>query len=241
MLRNSIIFVLDHPKNPENIGLAARAMANFGFMRLRLVAPEGLDHARRIARHGAAVVEQAQVYDTLEQALADLTVVLTTTGLKELVGEEPLLPGPAARWLAESSQAGPVGLLFGCERIGLTAAQVLMGDRICRVPTWADCPSMNLSHAVGLFAWELNQATGSVGSLPAEPPATWAEKRLALDKLDQALQALELKPEGRRQALLLGLKEFLDRRAMSQGDAKYVLQGLNLLIKRLGEWKPGGQ
>jgi tRNA/rRNA methyltransferase len=128
-----------------------------------------------------------------------------------------------------------VGLLFGCERIGLTAAQVRLGDRICRVPTWPDCPSMNLSHAVGLFAWELNQAAGSVGELPAEPPATWAEKRLALDKLGQALQALELRPEGRRQALLLGLKEFLDRRAMSQGDAKYVLQGLNLLIKRLVE------
>jgi tRNA C32,U32 (ribose-2'-O)-methylase TrmJ len=102
MQRENIIFVLDHTRNSENIGLAARAMANFGFTRLRLVAPEHLDKAERVARHGGGVVAKAEIFETLEQALSDLTLVLATTGLKELVGEEPLLPGPAAGLLAAS-------------------------------------------------------------------------------------------------------------------------------------------
>jgi tRNA/rRNA methyltransferase len=163
--------------------------------------------------------------------------VAATTGLKELVGEEPRLPGEAARELAQASHAGRVGVLFGCERVGLSAEQVALAQRRVRIPTFADCPSMNVSHAVAVMAWELHQASGQVGSHPAEPPATFAEQQIVMAKLEAALKALPYGPEGRRRSLLGGMKEFLDRRAMSRGDAQYLFRGLNLLVKRLEEGK----
>lgn len=235
MNRDNLFFILDHPAKPENIGMASRAMANFGLKGLRLVEPAGLDVAQRVARHGGFVVEGAQVFPTLESALEDLTLVVATTGLKELVGEEPLLPPQAAGQAAAASDAGRVGIVFGCERIGLTRAQVGLAERVCRVPTFPECPSMNLSHAVCLFAWELHRASGEVGTMPPEPPATWGEKRAVHAKVDEVLRLVRWEPEARRLSLEAGIKEFLERRAMSTGDAKYVMKALNLVIGHLKE------
>lgn len=81
---NNIYFILDHPKTGENIGLAARTLANFGFKHLRLVRPKGLDKAPRVARGGETVLKKAAAFSTLEEALADLNLVIGTSGLKLL-------------------------------------------------------------------------------------------------------------------------------------------------------------
>src|SRR5258708_13231503 len=143
MKLDHIYFIVDHTQTAQNIGMAARAMANFGFSRIRLVDPKFMDRAKRVARYGHMVVEKAERFNGLEEAIADLGLVLGTTGNPSLQGEECLSPAQAAEELAGFSTKAKVGLLFGPESRGLTRAQLALCDRISSVPTDQECVSTN--------------------------------------------------------------------------------------------------
>jgi len=172
--------VLVEPTLPENVGAAARALANFGLTDLRLVAPafeRGADHPRALAAaaHGDAVLRAARTYPTLAAALADRRRVWATTAR---VPELPLpAVGPralgAALRAAEAEGAAPA-VVFGPERTGLRHADIALADAIATVPTDPACPSLNLGVAVALVAWERAAAAGeppSTGPLPASREA----------------------------------------------------------------------
>lgn len=170
--------VLVEPSLPENVGAAARVMANFGLRDLRLVAPEHPpDHPRAVAAatHGEGVLAAARVYDTLPAALADRRHVWATTARpKELP-----LPAYGPRALgealvaAEAEGAAPA-VLFGPERTGLRYEHLVHAAALVHVPTDPVCPALNLAQAVALVSWERWAAAGA-GTPPlnggAPPPA----------------------------------------------------------------------
>src|SRR5215207_7912919 len=132
------VVILVEPQLGDNIGAVARAMANFGLSRLRLVKPrDGWPNPRAwVAASGAdRVLDEAQLHDTLEQAIADLNFVLATTArahdqAKPVVGAEE-----AARVMFPRVAAGEsVGLLFGRERYGLENQEVALADQIITLP-----------------------------------------------------------------------------------------------------------
>ncbi|MDP2313788.1 MAG: RNA methyltransferase, partial [Pseudomonadota bacterium] len=150
--------VLVEPSLPENVGAAARALANFGMTDLRLVSPvASADHPRAIAAaaHGVAVLRAARTFPTLAEALADRRRVWATSARRPelpLPTLDPRALGAALR-RAEADDAAPA-VVFGPERTGLRYEHFARVDAIVSVPTDPACPSLNLGLAVGIVAWE---------------------------------------------------------------------------------------
>ena len=147
--------VLVRPQLGENIGKAARAMLNFGLTELRLVAPrDGWPNpsAGPAAAGADLVLEQARIFDTLADAVADCAHVYATTVRKRGVTKPVVTPEEAARAILRD--AGRSAIVFGPERSGLETEEVALARTILTVPINPDFGSLNLAQAVILCAYE---------------------------------------------------------------------------------------
>jgi tRNA/rRNA methyltransferase len=166
-------FVLHRPRSSQNIGAAARALANTGAGALWTVEPLGFDRtqAAKLAAGAGEVLDSMRVVRTLEEAVEDCVDVVMTTGR---VVPGALDPRAAARRLLEAP--GEAALVFGDEVNGLTNRELRRANAIATIPT-AQKSSLNLAQAVLVFGYEVLLARGSV---PATPPP---EQLLADEKL----------------------------------------------------------
>ncbi len=172
------IIVLVRPQLGENIGKAARAMLNFGLTEMRLVAPrDGWPNpAAGPAASGADVVlERAQVFDTVAEAVADCAHVYATTVRKRGLVKPVVTPEVAAREIREA--AGRCAILFGPERAGLESDDVALARTILTVPINPEFGSLNLAQAVILVAyeWSKGETLASPPKTNLDPPAPQAE------------------------------------------------------------------
>lgn len=160
--------ILSHPQLGENIGAAARAMANFGLTDLRLVTPRhGWPDAKAIAMAAGAakVAEEARVFATLREALGDVNLIYATTARDRGITKEVLTPAEAAKRLRAASARGEKpAILFGNERAGLDNDEISLCDCVITIPT-AHFASINLGQAVLLTAYEWFRANDTT------PPA----------------------------------------------------------------------
>jgi tRNA/rRNA methyltransferase len=156
------------PRNPLNIGAAARAMSNFGFTSLRLVAP--YDVAWREARSAvgaAAVLERAEVFETLAAAVADCALVVGTTSIGHRALEHPLRRLEyGGRLLRRHLAGGRAALLFGSEKFGLSNEDLAHCHWLIRIPTREAHGSMNLGQAVALCLYELVRDARAAAAQP---------------------------------------------------------------------------
>lgn len=153
----SPVFILVAPQMGENIGAAARVMGNFGLERLRLVAPrDGWPNETAITMAvGSPVMDRIEVFDTLEEAIGDLSVLYATTARpRDMI--KPVLTGREAMSEARGHvEAGSgVGVLFGGERAGLPNEAVARSNAILTLPVEPGFASLNLAMAVGICAHE---------------------------------------------------------------------------------------
>jgi TrmH family RNA methyltransferase len=147
--------VLCQPRNPLNIGAAARAISNFGFRHLRVVNPYDLAFREAVsAVGGAPVLQSAELLESVAEAVQDCTLVVGTTaiGHRELL--QPLLTLAQAAPVM-SANHGPVALLFGSEKFGLTNDELAFCHHLIHIPTTPQTPSMNLGQAVAVCLYEL--------------------------------------------------------------------------------------
>jgi tRNA/rRNA methyltransferase len=153
--------VLVSTRNPLNIGAAARAMSNFGFLRLRVVNP--YDAAFREARSavGAAkVLTRAKAYESVAEAVADCVLVVGTTAGCDRELQHPLRRlEQGSRIIRKQLASGRVALLFGSEKRGLSNADLSHCHWLMRIPTSEQNFSMNLGQAVALCLYELIRAS----------------------------------------------------------------------------------
>ena len=153
----NVAIVLHRTRHPENIGAAARAIRNMGIGQLVIVDPQNCDLTKicRLATHAALdVVEQMEVCDTLEEALADFNFVIGTTarlGGQRKVVSSPSKLGPK---LFSISQENRIAILFGPEDRGLTNVDIRFCDILVNIPT-AEFSSLNLAQAVMIICYEL--------------------------------------------------------------------------------------
>jgi TrmH family RNA methyltransferase len=171
--KDNLRVVLVSTRNPLNIGASARAMANFGFSRLRVV--NAYDVAFREARSavGAApLLQAAEDYDSLADALADCRLVVGTTSVGHRELQHPIRRLEfGARAIRGALARGPVALLFGSEKFGLTNDELSHCHWLMRIPTVASDLSMNLGQAVALCLYELSRnARAAAGSAPKTLP-----------------------------------------------------------------------
>lgn len=155
--------ILVEPQLGQNIGMVARAMLNSGWTRLRLVNPrDGWPNSEAVAASSGAltVIENAVVFDTTAEAVADLQKVYATTARLRDMTNRVLTPKVAAPEMYGYAESGlTTGILFGPERTGLTNDDVSLADTIIEVPLNPSFKSLNLSQAVLLVAYEWFQLT----------------------------------------------------------------------------------
>jgi tRNA/rRNA methyltransferase len=191
---NPPVFVLIRPQLGENIGKAARAMLNFGLAEMRLVSPrDGWPNpsAGPAAAGADMVLENAQLFASTAEAVADCAHVYATTVRKRGVTKPVATPAEAAGEVHR--QQGRSAILFGPERSGLETDDVALARTIVTVPINPEFPSLNLAQAVILMAYEWSKGTDL--AMPPEeellPPAPQEE----LDGLIAHFDAL-LEPKG---------------------------------------------
>lgn len=160
--------VLISPRNPLNIGAAARAMSNFGFSEMRLVNPYAVAFREaRSAVKAHAVLEQAREYPTVAEAVADCALVVGTTAIGPRVLEHPLRRLEyGGKLIAKKMGAAPVGLLFGSEKFGLSNEDMSHCHWLMRIPTREEHGSMNLGQAVAVCLYEIIRSPAAVKTVP---------------------------------------------------------------------------
>ncbi len=175
---DALRIVLVSPRNPLNIGAAARAMSNFGFTHLRLVKPYDLAFKEaRSAVRSRYILEQAQVYESLSDAIADCTLVAGTTAVGHRDLHVPLHRLEAAgKILGEHLLSSKAALLFGSEKFGLSNEDMSHCNWLLRIPTRVEHGSMNLGQAVAICLYELRRSDAAAEQRFAPSQAASAEE-----------------------------------------------------------------
>jgi TrmH family RNA methyltransferase len=231
--------VLVRPRNPLNIGAAARALANFGFRNLALVAAyDPVWQEARSAIGAGEVIQSARAVSDLVEAVADCTLVVgTTTGSRRTLDREPMPLTDLTERLRELPAHHRAALLFGSEKTGLSNEQLSFCHLLVRIPTTANCPSMNLGQAVAVCCYELARAAGFPKAKPPVPaPASPPASAQSLEHvLDRAVRLLEragyFTPKGRG-AQTVKLRQLL----LGLGLNNYEVRVLGGVLAQL-EWK----
>jgi tRNA/rRNA methyltransferase len=238
MLAPSII--LSHPQLGENIGAAARAMANFGLADLRLVNPRhGWPDAKAMAMAAGAanVVEEARVFATLREAVADLNVVYATTARERGITKDVLTPAEAARRLRmASARREKVGILFGNERAGLDNDEISLSDCVITIPT-AHFASINLGQAVLLTAYEWFRAADVTPPVrlehgPIHRKPTRAELLDLFDHLERELKESGfLFPPEKRETMVRAIRATIHRVRLTYQEVQ-TLRGMIVALAK---------
>jgi tRNA/rRNA methyltransferase len=201
-----------------NLGATARVMRNMGLSDLVLVAPEADPADRRALRrstHGESILRQARRAADLGEAVADcLLVVGTSARTGGLVRRQSV--GPPEEVMAgvvEVLAAGPVALVFGPERTGLTNSEVTRCHHLIHIPAAPDYRALNLAQAVAICLYELRRAwLRHAGAVPgAEPAAPFADQERMFEHLRQALEAVHFLYGAKADALMHALRHLLGR------------------------------
>ncbi|WEK44426.1 MAG: RNA methyltransferase [Candidatus Sphingomonas colombiensis] len=185
------VIVLVRPQLAENIGKAARAMLNFGLVEMRLVTPrDGWPNALAgpVASGADIVLERAQLFDSVADAVADCAHVYATTVRKRGVTKPVVTPEVAAREIRGASERSAI--LFGPERAGLETDDVALARKILTVPINPEFGSLNLAQAVILVAyeWSKGEALASPPTTDLAPPAPHEELEGMMGQLDGMLE-----------------------------------------------------
>jgi TrmH family RNA methyltransferase len=184
--------VLVSPRNPLNIGAAARAMSNFGFFELRLVNPyEVAFREARSAVKSQRVLDEAREFPTLAEAVADCSLVVGTTSRGPRALEHTLRRlETAGRLIAKKLSTAPVALLFGSEKFGLSNEDLSHCHWLLRIPTREEHGSMNLGQSVAVCLYEIMRqpaAARATKLTPRHPPAPAADLERLTTRLEEIL------------------------------------------------------
>lgn len=190
-----ISIILVRPRNPQNIGAAARAMGNFGFEDLRLVNPWDPTWQEAKSAVGASpILKKAKVFNTIEEAAKDANILIATTALKNRKPFQQILTLNKIESFIKENKNQKVALLFGSEKTGLNAEDIDKADYILNIPTTAKVPSINLAQAVILCCWEFSKNDLKTPRTNIKKSATIKEKEIALNNLLLLTDKLDLPP-----------------------------------------------
>jgi tRNA/rRNA methyltransferase len=219
--------ILVEPQLAENIGMAARAMANFGLSELRLVSPRDgwpKKGARTAASGAVHVLDRATLYPTARDAVADLHLVLATTARERGQMKRVLAPDEALRTVhAQAAMAQRTGILFGRERTGLGNDEIALADVAVTFPVDPAFASLNLAQAVLLVAYEWSRAQGRslpFGGEPRTPPAPRAMLLSFFDYAEAELETAGFYPPDKRPVMTRNMRDIFHRLELNEQDVR---------------------
>lgn len=244
-----MVVVLVAPRNPLNIGAVARAMANFGFTHLAVVAPYSPHWREARSAVGAPdLLQNARECATLADALKNCTLVFGTGTLTHRKPEQPVvrLPELARAMTPEVYRGGQIAVVFGPEKHGLTREDLSWCHALIEIPTDPRQPSMNLGQAVAVTLYEVATRVlpnaGAVRPAHAEGIRANAE---ALDRLgsliEETMTSAGYSPRTMQPANRHDLRLFLRRLALSPVDVRRIMGLFRRILHRLGRYDTGGE
>lgn len=238
-----IRFVLVATSHPGNIGAAARAMKNMGLTDLALVRPESFPSVEATARaSGAAdVLQAAQVYSSLDQAIADCGLVVGTSARQRHLHWPLLEPRQAAaRMIDSATSTEPAAIVFGSERAGLTNEELALCNVLVTIPTATDYASLNVAMAVQILAYELWLARRS-GPPPTPERDVPLAPRLEVERfyrhLEAVLDAIDFRDRTGGGHLMARIRRLFNRATLDQNEIN-ILRGILTAVQ--GRRRPAG-
>ena len=228
--------VLVRPRNPLNIGAAARAMSNFGFSSLRLVNPYAVAFLEARSAVGASeVLTHAAEFENVADAVADCSLVVGTTAVRHRELQQPLkTPAAAATLIRKRLGSGDVAILFGSEKTGLSTDDLSHCRWLLRILTAGNI-SMNLGQAVAVCLYELKREKSELKSRERISSADSGQMERLTRLLFEVLSESGYVKPRTETVSLQKLRRLLKRLHVSPEDAE-VLQGM---LRQIG-WKIGG-
>jgi tRNA/rRNA methyltransferase/tRNA (cytidine32/uridine32-2'-O)-methyltransferase len=248
MRLQDIVVVLTRPSEPGNTGAVCRAMKNMGLSRLRLAdpvyqagpdpavrgLPGGPEREKLLARaiHASGIWENARRFDSLEAALADCAITVGTTRRR---GRHRKSNSIRPRELAEflKDKDGPAAIVFGNERTGLNDAELALCNLASDIPADPEFPSVNLSHAVQIYAYELYRVLGPPGAAQtpsglrwdapeAAAPMTQAECTALVRRISESLESLGFYRHPGREEQERFLRDLFSRAGLTLREGRYL-------------------
>ncbi|MDA9660946.1 RNA methyltransferase [Gammaproteobacteria bacterium] len=233
---NSVKIVLVGTTHPGNIGAAARAMKNMGIKSLSLVQPKEFPSDVAIYRSKAAkdILEHAQVFNTLEEAISDCELVIGTSARGRKVPWPILNPKEAAEEVSRSSSHHKIAIIFGREDRGLTNEELGLCNLHVNIPTDPDYSSLNLAQAVQILVYEIRQAI--LGE--QEDKDYWDvelanndQTELLINHMDELMQQVEFYDVDNPRKLLLRVRRFFKRSRIDVMETN-IFRGLFATIQK---------
>lgn len=192
---SDIYFVLVRPAVPENVGAAARALKTMGFSRLRIVGSDvHREKSARILAHASNdILEGAETFNNLSTALADIDFSIGTSAKSRHERRYQLSPAQVREAIeTKSALLNRVAIVFGCEESGLSNSELALCDALSSIPLAVEYPSLNLSQAVMLYAYELaNLRFESTKSADAD------QLHVLKQRMEQLLTRLDVKADSK--------------------------------------------
>jgi tRNA/rRNA methyltransferase len=232
--------ILVRPQLGANIGAAARAMLNFGITDLRLVAPRDgwpNEDALKAASGAVELIESAQVYDTVPEAIADLDYVLATTARPRDMTKQVFTPEEGAgRLKGAMLEGGRSGVLYGAERAGLHNDDIALADAVITAVLNPGFSSLNLGQAVLLLAYEWSQLSDETApeTMPMNGtrPANKEELLGFFEHLEVELDDTGfLLPPEKRPAMVRNLRNMFQRAALTEQEIRTLRGMVSALTK----------
>jgi tRNA/rRNA methyltransferase len=230
--------VLVRPDSPENIGLAARGMANTGFRDLRIVGLDKLDPpAWRTAVHAESVIEEARFFPSLEEAVADRQIVLGSTA--RVRHDFPLVTlADGVRRLGEYADGIRVGLVFGNERTGLTQEEIGLANIRFHIPQAARQPSYNLGVAVTLTLHAIAFEGAPAPAARKDFPLTHAEQAEAGRRFRAMLDSFGFMHDTNRAFITEKVQDIFFRMTLTAKDRDIILAMFRKALEGPRETRP---
>lgn len=226
---HEVRIVLCQTSHPGNIGAAARAMKTMGLHRLHLVNPKRFPspEADAMATRAVDLLETASVHETLDEALHGTVFVAACTARSRDLSHAVFTPREAAARLVRESASGPVAVVFGPEKYGLTIEEVNRCSVIATIPANPHYSSLNLAAAVQLFAYEIRLAAQAVETWPQESfePAPYEDVERFFAHFEQTLYDIEFLDPQQPKRLMQRLRRLFQRTRLEREEVN-ILRGI---------------
>lgn len=221
--------VLCQTSHPGNIGACARAMKTMGLGDLFLVAPKHFPHAEAeaMASRATDILARARVCARLDEALDGAVFAVASTARERDLSHPVLTPREAAARLLDETRHGPVAIVLGSEKFGMTTEQVNRCNAIVSIPASPNYSSLNLAAALQILAYEVRLAALQPAPAPrkAHPPATRGDMELFFAHLEQTMLDIGFLKPDQPKRLMQRMRRLFERARVEREELN-ILRGV---------------
>ena len=241
MTTKNIFFILCRPQLGENIGFVARALKNFNLTNLRLVNPRCAwpnSKAEATAVGAKNILQSAKIYKSVDRSIGDLDIVFATTSRKRKVNKKIISITDFTKKIKKNKK---IGIVFGAESSGLSNDEINCADYLVTIPTNKNFSSLNLSHSLILFCFEIfkhfSKKNFKFISAYKSSLATKSEVNKFLSFIIKGLDKRGfLQPSHKRQSMIRNIHNIFHRLNLSEQEIR-ILLGIFTTLNELNSKK----